>query len=510
MEKQESTCYCGKPRNPEKVELQCGLCSGWFHERCASCYLGSCLPCMTSYAFVCKKCHPSGIESFMKKPATFTQICLTAVANLTILHPDKRLFSKDKDIVPFIDKHWESLTALPRRTKTAWHNTIMKTMSKESELFLHIEELASDPCYSLRNKDLSVIGPIYKDFKLSDMQAQPQQSRLSKRKAVSDKQAETTPVAGKTRNRDPLATSRFVPSGMPTDHPFNKDGYRYILVESDPHTPGRQAFEESMESQLNKPMMVPAQFYRLFICNHVMLAVQDRAPQLKISEDRLSVTGEKGYSMVRATHGVNRGGWYYEVTIDDMPAESATRIGWAQHLGNLQAPLGYDKFGYSWRSLKGSKFHESRGKHYAEGYKTGDTVGFYIYLPPPSEPDKLIPPSYKDRPLITFKGHLYFEDKDQVSSTVKNLKSSMGSRVIFYKNGESQGVAYSDVYQGWYYPAISLYKNASVSINFGPYFKHPPTDVPFEPMSEAVSASTVEHTLADVLYHVENEGKVAA
>lgn len=27
------------------------------------------------------------------------------------------------------------------------------------------------------------------------------------------------------------------------------------------------------------------------------------APQLKISEDRLSVTGDKGYSMVRATHG---------------------------------------------------------------------------------------------------------------------------------------------------------------------------------------------------------------
>ena len=37
------------------------------------------------------------------------------------------------------------------------------------------------------------------------------------------------------------------------------------------------------------------------------------APQLKISEDRLTVTGEKGYSMVRATHGINCGGWYYEV-----------------------------------------------------------------------------------------------------------------------------------------------------------------------------------------------------
>ena len=33
-------------------------------------------------------------------------------------------------------------------------------------------------------------------------------------------------------------------------------------------------------------------------------------------------------------------------------------------VGNLQAPLGYDKFSYSWRSKKGTSFHESRGKHY--------------------------------------------------------------------------------------------------------------------------------------------------
>jgi len=28
------------------------------------------------------------------------------------------------------------------------------------------------------------------------------------------------------------------------------------------------------------------------------------APQLKLTDDRLTVTGEKGYSMVRATHGI--------------------------------------------------------------------------------------------------------------------------------------------------------------------------------------------------------------
>ena len=37
--------------------------------------------------------------------------------------------------------------------------------------------------------------------------------------------------------------------------------------------------------------------------------------------------------MIRATQGVNHGTWYYEVTIAEMPPESATRIGWSQALG---------------------------------------------------------------------------------------------------------------------------------------------------------------------------------
>ena len=40
----------------------------------------------------------------------------------------KTYFYKDKDIIPYIDKHWESLTTMPRRIKLTWHNTIVKTM----------------------------------------------------------------------------------------------------------------------------------------------------------------------------------------------------------------------------------------------------------------------------------------------------------------------------------------------------------------------------------------------
>lgn len=65
--------------------------------------------------------------------------------------------------------------------------------------------------------------------------------------------------------------------------------------------------------------------------------------------------------------------------------------------GNLQAPLGYDKFSYSWRSKKGTKFHQSLGKHYSSSYGQGDTLGFFIELPDTTETAKALPDTYKDK-----------------------------------------------------------------------------------------------------------------
>lgn len=76
---------------------------------------------------------------------------------------------------------------------------------------------------------------------------------------------------------------------------------------------------------------------RLFMALYFMVCMNKyvyvAAPQLKISDDRLTVTGEKGYSMVRASHGVRKGAWYFEVSVDDMPPETAARLGWSQPLG---------------------------------------------------------------------------------------------------------------------------------------------------------------------------------
>lgn len=65
----------------------------------------------------------------------------------------------------------------------------------------------------------------------------------------------------------------------------------------------QQEFDESSD-WAGKP--IPGWLYRTLIPSTVLLALHDRAPQLKISEDRLAVTGEKGYCTVRATHGKSR------------------------------------------------------------------------------------------------------------------------------------------------------------------------------------------------------------
>nr|XP_057912380.1 set1/Ash2 histone methyltransferase complex subunit ASH2 isoform X2 [Doryrhamphus excisus] len=508
-----------------EVELQCALCTKWFTADTFAINTATCLPFMTNYVFHCNVCHHSGNTYFLRKQANLKEMCLTALANLTWRsrtqdeHP-KTMFSKDKDIIPFIDKYWECMTTRQRPGKLTWPNNIVKTMSKERDVFLvkeHPDPGSKDPeeeypKFGLLDQDLGNIGPSYDSQKQSAVPPAagglngalapvPGKGRGAKRKQQQQQEGATAGATKRTRSDPLFSAQRLPPHGYPLEHPFNKDGYRYILAEPDPHAPDPEKLE--LDCWAGKP--IPGDLYRACLYERVLLALHDRAPQLKISDDRLTVTGEKGYSMVRASHGIRKGAWYFEVSVDDMPPETAARLGWSQPLGNLQAPLGYDKFSYSWRSKKGTRFHQSMGKHYSSGYGQGDTLGFFIELPDNTETAKALPDTYKDKALIKFKSYLYFEEKDYVDKAEKSLKAMSPSRMIFYKNGVSQGVAFENLFEGLYFPAISLYKSCTVSVNFGPHFKHPPKDVGYKPMSDMGWGAIIEHTLADTLYHVETD-----
>ncbi|RZF45134.1 hypothetical protein LSTR_LSTR000544 [Laodelphax striatellus] len=514
----EGNCYCGKERNLNIVELLCANCNRWFHESCIGYQLGKLVPFMMNYIFVCKNCSPTGLESFKKTQALFPQMCVTALGNLMQQSikegASQTQFSKDKHIIPFIDCHWDSMTTTPRRVTQSWHSTVLRALIKETNIIFACNDTAPNgPLYSLMAPDLTQIKPNYEamikggHLKVTDMGIQHGggsglKGRNAKRK-VPGEGGTGTGKKGRGAAGD-LSAPKLPAHGYPLEHPYNKDGYRYILAEPDPHAPFRQEFDESSD-WAGKP--IPGWLYRTLSPASVLLALHDRAPQLRVSEDRLAVTGEKGYCMVRATHSVSRGCWYWEAAIEEMPEGSATRLGWAQEYANLQAPLGYDKFGYSWRSRKGTRFHECRGKHYSRGFGEGDILGFLIVLPNNSS---YIPQTYKDRPLVKFKSHLYYEEKDRVSECLKNLKPLPGSKIIFFINGECQGEAFLAIYAGAYYPTISIHKSATVSVNFGPNFKHPPpaTDYKYRGMWEKAEEAICEQTMADLLYLTENDGKL--
>uniref|UniRef100_A0A1A9WC28 HAUS augmin-like complex subunit 6 N-terminal domain-containing protein n=1 Tax=Glossina brevipalpis TaxID=37001 RepID=A0A1A9WC28_9MUSC len=98
----------------------------------------------------------------------------------------------------------------------------------------------------------------------------------------------------------------------------------------------------------------------------------------------------------------------------------------------------------------------------------------------------------------------------QMLETSDNLSVLRGSKIEFFKNGQSQGVAFTDIYAGSYYPSISIHRNATVSINFGPNFKNLNVLANYRAkgMFERVEELISEQVFSDLLYLTENEGRL--
>lgn len=84
------------------------------------------------------------------------------------------------------------------------------------------------------------------------------------------------------------------------------------------------------------------------------------------------------------------------------PFPGHCRLGWATTKAELQAPVGVDAFGFSYRDLEGSKVHKGLREDYGEPYAEGDVVGLLLHMPPggkrmePGEPE-----------LVRYKGGTY-------------------------------------------------------------------------------------------------------
>lgn len=136
------------------------------------------------------------------------------------------------------------------------------------------------------------------------------------------------------------------------------------------------------------------------------------------------------------------------------------RIGWSMRTGDLQAPVGYDRWSYGFRDILGSRIHRSRREDRwgGEPFGPGDIMGLCITMIDEEE------------------------DGDASSSSTKGS----GSHIRLFKNGQALGhfeivrgakmggEAFTNIMPGTYYPAISSYMGGSARVNFGPHFVYPP------------------------------------
>jgi len=272
------------------------------------------------------------------------------------------------------------------------------------------------------------------------------------------------------------------------------------------------------------------------------------------------------------------------------------RLGWGRREAPLGGPCGLDGYSYAMRDKTGEKITLSRPRPYGRPFGTGDVVGLYISLPPLRESSKRDPhdPAHvqRERIAIEFKGQEYFESLEYTqskemlalmdfsrkpadaapappstkkSATVKNVHERGGagggsgrgasgasgptpmrtlptlpdSKIAFFVNGRSHGVAFRDVYdfrplrvsadarkaaaaqakrrstrEGarehkenhfddgslGYFPFVSLFNGARVRLNPGPDFAFPPPpdidamldgdDNDGKPPSETAAAAT--------------------
>lgn len=128
--------------------------------------MGKLLPFSMNYIFICKNCNVSKLESYRRTQASIPQMCITALANLiqanTKEDKKKIMYHKDKEILPFIDNYWESMTTLPRRTTLSWFTTIQKALLSNPTIFC-TENVEGEISFGLAAPDLLWIKPDYEN-----------------------------------------------------------------------------------------------------------------------------------------------------------------------------------------------------------------------------------------------------------------------------------------------------------------------------------------------------------
>ena len=153
-------------------------------------------------------------------------------------------------------------------------------------------------------------------------------------------------------------------------------------------------------------------------------------------------------------------------------------LGWSTEKGDLQGPVGYDKYSFSYRNSTGQKFYRARGKPYGVTFGAGDTIGMMIKTTGEiEERDSIVDlPKERKKSKWAKETTIYSKKVDEP----QKINVMAGSEIGFFVNGKYQGIAFADIEEGNYYPAVSLFMGARCHLQFGPEFTFPiPSDHPY-------------------------------
>ncbi|KAK2196210.1 bifunctional Histone methyltransferase complex subunit ASH2/Concanavalin A-like lectin-glucanase domain superfamily/B30.2-SPRY domain superfamily/SPRY domain/B30.2-SPRY domain [Babesia duncani] len=213
------------------------------------------------------------------------------------------------------------------------------------------------------------------------------------------------------------------------------------------------------------------------------LSFKFRDQNIKLTNDRLTALGFKGWASIFSTHCASSGNWYFEVEIDSNDPSHLkfvgnpvnvlagktghVRIGYACRYQRYDTPIGINKSGFSISDVDGAVVFNSKKHEYSRAFGPGDVIGCFLSLQEPTT-------EFVD-PRINLKLYEFLQNGilcDPRNPPLCNLNH--GSYVQFSINGEMGEKLNIPIHDGFYHPGISLYMGTRITANFGPEFQYPP------------------------------------
>lgn len=242
---------------------------------------------------------------------------------------------------------------------------------------------------------------------------------------------------------------------------------------------------------------IKSQQYEISTANlgNVALSNVTKNSQLTLSADQRTVHGIQGYRTVLGTHGMSRGTYYYECSyalprncseadLREPEYRPQVRVGFGTLGCCLDGPVGFDEHGVALRSvdcsvctgrerLFGSARHGTVS-HSSFQVQPGQVIGCLIHVPEGYETETVLPDEVelcesKQATRICLRRACDEAAPPQEAKrryVLPPAESVPGSYVRFYVDGalvaEKAGLSYNR-----WYPAISCYNFAAVTVNFG-------------------------------------------